>query len=191
MVADRRSRLRSATENAHRRLDAVVDDAGYFLDRPSYAAYLRATLRARQPLELALNQCGAETLFALWPDRAIASALRTDIEDVTEAETPAEDNPVGLGQVFSQAQAIGTLYVLEGSALGARYLAPRAHSIGMSPTFGARHFARQTAIPKTWSTFLAVLEALSFDAAQEDECIAASIAAFDRFERAYGGQTGR
>jgi heme oxygenase len=188
MLADRRSRLRSATESAHRRLDGVVNDAGYFLDRPSYAAYLQATLRARQPVELALNECGAEKLFVPWPNRTIVSALCSDIQDVTEAAAPIEINSIVLGKKFSPAQAIGTLYVLEGSALGARHLAPRAHSLGMSPTFGARHFAHQTAIPKTWSAFLRVLEAVSFDASQEDECVAAARAAFDRFERAYAGE---
>ena len=188
MLADRRSRLRSATENAHRRLDEAVDDAGYFLDRPSYAAYLQATLRARQPLELALNECRAEKLFDLWPDRTIAPALRTDIQDVTEAATLIQSYSIVPDQAFSPAKAIGPLYVLEGSALGARHLARRAHAIGMSATFGARHFAQQTAIPKTWSAFLRILEAVSFDASEEDECVAASKAAFDRFERAYAGE---
>lgn len=189
MLADRRSRLRSATDIAHRRLDAVVDDAGYFLDRPSYAAYLKATLRARQPLELALNECRAESLFKLWPDRAIAPALCTDIQDVTQAASRTQGYSIVPGPAFSPAQVIGTLYVLEGSALGARHLAPRAHAIGMSATFGARHFAQQTAIPKTWSTFLRVLEAMSFNASEEDECVAASRAAFNHFERAYAGNS--
>ena len=188
MLSDRRSRLRSATENAHRRLDEVVNDAGYFLDRPSYAAYLQATLRARQPLEFELSECRAEQLFDLWPDRAIAPALYPDIQDVIRAAELTESNIIVLGQAFSPAEAIGTLYVLEGSALGARHLAPRAHAIGMSATFGARHLAQQNAIPKTWSAFLRVLEAVSLDASQEDECVAASRAAFERFERAYAGE---
>jgi heme oxygenase len=191
MLADRRSRLRSATENAHRRLDGVVEDAGYFLDRPSYAAYLQATLRARQPLELALNKCRAENLFNLWPERAIAPALRTDIQDVTQSASLTQNYLIVPGPAFSAAQVIGTLYVLEGSALGARHLAPRAQAIGMSATFGARHFAQQTAIPKTWSTFLRLLEAVSFDVSEEDECVEASMAAFAFFERSYTSKNDR
>lgn len=186
MLADRRSRLRSATENAHRRLDRVVDDAGYFLDRLSYATYLQATLRARQPLELALNECRAANLVNLWPTHAIAPALRIDIQDVTQA-APTQSCSAGPAPAFSVAQVVGTLYVLEGSALGARQLALRAQAIGMSATYGARHFAQQATIPKTWSAFLRVLEAVSFNASEEDECIAASRAAFDHFERAYAG----
>jgi heme oxygenase len=182
-LPDRRSRLRSATEDAHRHLDAVVDQAGFFRDRLSYVVYLRATLRARRPLELALHQCDAAKLFALSSDRDIAPALRADIEDVTGA-VPATDFIVA-GQPLSAAQALGTLYVLEGSALGARHLAPRAHSIGMSPTFGARHFARQTATPKSWSVFLRVLEAQPLDAVHEGACIEAATAAFACFARAY------
>lgn len=182
---DRRSRLRSATDDAHRRLDEIVDQAGFFDDRSSYARYLEATLRARQPLELALTDSGAETLFEVWPDRRIVAALREDIADVTGA-APAAD-PTVIVSTLSAAQAIGGLYVLEGSALGGRQLAVRAHALGMSPAHGARHFARQTAIPKSWSTFLRVLEALPLDAAGEDACIAAAIEVFASFERAYTG----
>jgi heme oxygenase len=178
---DRRSRLRSATDDAHRRLDEIVDQAGFFDDRPSYTSYLEATLRARQPLELALTDSGAEALFDAWPKRRIVAALREDIADVT-GSAPAAD-PSNVVPTLSAAQAIGSLYVLEGSALGGRQLALRAHAL--SPAFGARHFARQTAIPKSWSAFLRVLEALPLDAAQEDECITAAVAVFASFERAY------
>lgn len=184
MLIDRRSRLRSATQNAHRRLDAVVEDAGYFVDKASYAVYLEATLRARQPLERALHAYRADRLFNLWPARAIAAILYTDICDLTPGVC-ASGNPDVESPAFSAAQAIGTLYVLEGSALGARHLALRAQTIGMSATFGARHFAQQTAIPKSWSAFLKVLEAVAFNATEEDECVAAATAAFGCFERSY------
>nr|WP_295661158.1 biliverdin-producing heme oxygenase [Polymorphobacter sp.] len=184
---DRRSRLRSATDDSHRRLDEIVDQAGFFDDRPSYASYLEATLRARQPLELTLTDSGAEALFEAWPDRRIVAALREDIADVT-GTVPAAD-PIVIVSTMSPAQAIGSLYVLEGSALGGRQLALRAHAIGMSPAFGARHFAQQTATPKSWSTFLRVLEALPLDTAEEDACIAAAVAVFASFERAYSAVT--
>lgn len=180
---DRRSRLRSATDDAHRRLDEIVDRAGFFDDCPSYASYLKATLRARQQLELALTDSGAEALFEVWPDRRIATALRQDIADVTGGEAAADASV--LVSTLSAAHVIGSLYVLEGSALGGRQLALRAHALGMSPAFGARHFARQTAIPKSWSAFLRVLEALPLDTAEEDACIEAAIAVFASFERAY------
>ena len=188
MRGDRRSRLREATEGVHRKLDGIIDDAGYFVDRRSYADYLTATLHARQPLEAALNECKAERLFNMWPDRIISPALSMDIKDVAEQILVVDKNTIVFGKVFSAAQAVGTLYVLEGSALGARHLAPRAHAIGMNDTFGARHFARQLATPKSWLAFLQVLEAASFDSSQEKECVEASIATFGFFERAYTNQ---
>ncbi|UAJ09257.1 biliverdin-producing heme oxygenase [Glacieibacterium megasporae] len=180
---DRRSRLRSATDHAHRRLDAIVNYAGFFDDCRSYAAYLDATLEAREPLERALTESGATTFFEMWPDRLIAPALRADIADVRGADPRSA--PDAAGPLMSAAQTIGSLYVLEGSALGGRQLALRAYALGMGPAFGARHFARQTAIPKSWSAFLRVLEALPLDAGAENECIAAALAAFASFERAY------
>ncbi len=179
---DRRTRLRSATDQAHRRLDELVDQASFFNNRLSYARYLLATLHARSPIECALTDSGVGAMFDIWTDRCIAAALRADIADVTGA-APAE--PSVSHVALSAARVIGSLYVLEGSALGGRQLAVRAHVLGMSPAFGARHFALQTAIPKSWSAFLRVLEATPLDAAEEDDCVAAALGVFAAFERAY------
>jgi heme oxygenase len=183
---DRRSRLRSATSKAHARLDERVGRAGFFDDRVAYADYLEATLRARQSIKTALDRYGATKLFALWPQRMIASALRADIRDVSGHGNASAKDVIDEIGIDTDAQVFGVLYVLEGSALGARVLARRAEAIGMTASFGARHLALQTAVPKAWSNFLSILEAAPLDTGQEDECVGAAIETFDRFERGYG-----
>ena len=158
--------------------------AGMFDDRERYAAYLGATLRAREPVEQALDRAGAEQLFAMWPDRRIAAALRADIADLTGAAAETEEAPPGVPIVNTSAQTFGTLYVLEGSALGARLLKRQAEAIGMSSTFGARHLALQTQTPNAWKKFVELLDAADFDSEQEAECVAAAIATFAVFEAA-------
>jgi len=118
-------------------------NAGMFDNRERYAAYIGATRRAREPLEQALDQAGAEQLFAMWPRRKIASALRADIANLS-GKAVVENNPPSAPVPKNPAQMLGILYVLEGSALGARLLIRRAEAMGMSSTFGARHLASQT-----------------------------------------------
>ena len=159
-----------------------------FDDWERYAAYLGATLRAREPLEQALDDAGAERLFAMWPDRKIAAAIRADIADLS-GEYARECSPPRLSAPKSSAQMLGILYVLEGSALGARLLIRRAEAMGMSSSFGARHLALQTDTPNAWSSFVAILDAAEMDSEQEAQCAAAAIATFAVFEAAVGEAT--
>ena len=163
--------------------------AGMFDDRERYAAYLGATHRAREPLERALDQAGAEQLFAMWPRRKIAAALRADIADLS-GEAVVESSPPSAPVPKTPAQMLGILYVLEGSALGARLLIRRAEAMGMSSSFGARHLASQTDTPSAWASFVAVLDAAEMDSEQEAECTAAAIATFAVFEAAVGEAAG-
>jgi heme oxygenase len=190
-MTGRRARLRVATTEAHARLDALIDEAGFFEDRLRYAVYLQATWRARQQLELALDTSAVEMLFPAWPKRRISAALCADSADIGKILQPSEDDSVCPPPSYEPAEALGVLYVLEGSALGARLLAPRAERLGLTPSFGARHFAVQLSMPHAWPAFLAILEAASLDVAEERACIEAAIATFMHFERVYRSATAR
>ena len=188
MVADgsqRRQRLRRATQMAHARLDARIGEHGLLSSRESYQAYLQATWTARQPLELALEASGASEVYTPWRERAVSAALSQDITDLSGR--PPIDAPRGRcsSAPLTAAQALGVLYVLEGSALGARVLEKRALAIGMTPTFGARHMARQTAQPKAWSVFVDILDRAPLSAPDDLACVAAARAAFEAFELAF------
>lgn len=182
-TSGRRSRLRTATAEAHARLDDIVDTAGFFRDRDRYAVYLHATLHARNPIEAALGRATVEAPPAGWPHRVIGPALRADIRDVTGFEPPADVVEATLAH--TPAQTMGVLYVLEGSALGARVLSKRAAALGMGPEYGARHLAQQISEPAAWPAFLSALEAAILDPEQETACIRAATTAFARFESAY------
>jgi heme oxygenase (biliverdin-IX-beta and delta-forming) len=184
-LTNRRSRLRSATADAHDRLDSIVDAAGFFDDRTLYAVYLQATWRARHPIEMALTRGRAILSLTEVPYRVIAPALCADIFDITGSPPSEEANTAVMSYADTAAQALGIIYVLEGSALGARVLARRASALGMGPDFGARHLAMQMAAPGAWKTFLVMLEAVALDSQQEAACVAGAIETFARFELAY------
>lgn len=182
---NRRARLRSATTKAHARLDGLVESAGFFDNHDAYVRYLDATWRLRAPIEAALVRWGAESLYPLWPRRCIASELRADFEDVSAIARLPTDRLADAQPVCGAAQALGVLYVLEGSALGASILVGRAGALGFNATFGARHLAAQTGIPRAWPEFLSVLEATSLDTVQETACVRAAVDVFELFENAY------
>jgi heme oxygenase len=63
------------------------------------------------------------------------------------------------GELFDRTPLLGTLYVLEGSSMGARVLLGNARRLGFSGLFGARHLEQQAAGLHNWRMFIALLEA--------------------------------
>jgi heme oxygenase len=181
----RRMRLRYQTHQVHRELDLVVGTAGFLEQADLYRRYLVATWRAWQPLEAILDASGAARFYPLWSERHLAASLAADMSDLGVAVPGNAKRPTPKS-IWDPASVMGTLYVLEGSALGARILAGRLKRIEMTPTFGARHIAVQIGNPKAWSTFLSVLEAFPMTNEEEERCISAAQAAFNVFEFHYG-----
>jgi heme oxygenase len=177
--SSRRSRLRSATAAAHQRLDGIVEGGGFLTDRVRYTAYLHATLRARRPIEASLDVSQAERVFPAWPTRRIADALRADLADLG---SPAGNAEGARFNIDGDGGVIGVLYVLEGSALGARVLSQRAADLGLGSSFGARHLATQTENPAAWRAFLEILEALPFGSRDDARCLEGAHRTFQLFE---------
>ncbi len=80
-------------------------------------------------------------------------------------------------------EALGWLYVSEGSTLGAAFLFKQAQSdLGLSADFGARNLAAYPDGRATvWRRFVASLDSDTLDPATHDAVIAGANAAYDRF----------
>ena len=182
-AGDRRQLLRRATAAAHRKLDALIDGAGLLNSRARYEDYLRATWAARWPDEQALELSNVGELYTAWPHRRLCAFLSEDLFDVSHAR-PVDPAWVLPGRLC-KARSLGVLYVLEGSALGARVLAPRAAAIGMTACFGARHLAHQTSQPSAWAAFIDLLTRTPMTGPDEELCVAAALATFERYEQAF------
>lgn len=184
-IADisRRFRLRNATRGEHARLDALITDAGFLTNRSRYLAYLSATLSAREAIERALDTVDAVRVYAVWPQRRIASHLRLDLRDLGHAAAlPSEPSDF---KVSGRAGIFGALYVLEGASLGAQLLQKAVLALGMDAAFGARHMAMQTADSSAWLRFTTLLDTADFDGPDEAECAQTAAQAFERFEQVY------
>ena len=165
----RRWLLRARTAEAHAAVDAAI---GGFHDLSGYRAYLRSIAAFRRPIEDWLQTVSWPRTLTDWRPSRVADAITADLEDlgitsVANAELPLPLDGDGL---------FGTLYVLEGSALGARLLLERAEQLGLSAGFGARHLALLSGNLDGWRGFLACLEqAEPFDI---DRALEASLATF-------------
>lgn len=165
-----RQTLMQGTRDLHERLDAGI---GALQSEGEYRRFLIGSHAFRAAVEPALDSaCG-------WPVLDLASALRADLADLGLTAGPVPPAP-HLDGISAQA---GALYVIEGSALGARLLYRRAQSLGMDATHGARHLAAQISETRRWTRFLEWLETSGAEPAQ---ALAAANAVFALALCAYG-----
>ncbi len=173
----RRIELRERTAKSHQELDALV---GAFDSDASYHRYLIGTAAFRPAIEQVLAQsCFPEALggYRLSP---VGREVMADMEDLGLSAPPL----VAVEECRSADAALGLLYVLEGSALGARLLVKRAAALGFDQNRGARHLARQASSLDSWRNYLEALERA--DPFVMDDCAAAALAAFDAARLAFG-----
>jgi heme oxygenase len=147
----RRFELREKTLRAHMALEGLIGPLNSVTD---YERYLQGMHSFRTPVEAWLSRAPWPAGFGTWRPVMIAAALAADMKDFDlRSRTGAIDwdASADLGTM------LGTLYVIEGSMLGAQLLLKRAHLLGLSADFGARHLALQAGTAN-WQMFLTILE---------------------------------
>lgn len=145
-----RGRLRAATTESHAMLDATV--GGWRIETASgYGAFLSASAAALTPLELALERAGVADWLPDWAHRTRRADLARDLA-VMRLATPAP----APASVPDRDFGAGLLYVLEGSRLGARFLARqvRAADAGLPLAYLTHGEGRDL-----WRSFVDWLEA--------------------------------
>lgn len=147
-----RAHLRESTSEAHASLDRMV---GSFESIESYRNYLRGISAFRAAVERKLAAAMLHRKFAGWHAEMFSELIEDDLRDL-DVMPPAPVNAPELEQ--STEAVLGMLYVLEGSALGARILYKRAQLLGFDADFGARHLAVQSRRSDRWPVFLSLLE---------------------------------
>ena len=134
-----RYRLKVATADAHARLDGRLGSLD--LRRLSdYRMFLEASGAALLPLEQALIDAGVHRHFPDWPSRSRGAAILEDLARV-RGDVPVCPviEPLNTGVMF------GTLYMLEGSRLGARVLLQSRRGLVCRPMVRLARCARQAA----------------------------------------------
>ncbi len=177
----RRFLVRDRTSLSHAKVEAAV---GSFGTLEAYKRYLRGSYLFRTMLDEQLTDVCWPPQLSLWtlPDR-LTGLMRQDMQDL-DMEPPLPVAPTSRSMMGSDLEnLLGTLYVVEGSSLGARVLYRRAQSLGLSGEFGARHLAAQAQSSERWKRLLELLEAAP--ELDLDRTVEASRATFVAVERAF------
>ncbi|WP_447793780.1 MULTISPECIES: biliverdin-producing heme oxygenase [Pseudomonas] len=183
----RSQRLNQITHEPHTKLDALVKAHAPFETQANFARFVVAQYLFQSELVSLYNDAQLTAIVTDLPARCRAEAAKADLADLdTEVPAPvagAVNNP-------TKAEALGWLFVSEGSKLGAAFLIKRAVGLGLSETFGARHLAEPAGgRAEGWKSFVKTLDGLTFSEQEEAELDKGAIDAFNRFtvllEQAY------
>jgi heme oxygenase (biliverdin-IX-beta and delta-forming) len=170
-----RARLREACAKSHRRLD---DRLGVLDLRRlhDYRTFLEISATALLPLEAALVSARVERLFPDWERRSRSRAILADIArlgGIVRASSAPDE--LGLGGI------LGTMYVLEGSRLGAGILLRQALESPHLEVLEARAYLSHGVGAHLWQSFLAPLESHGARLGDDRSAVRAALRAFDLF----------
>jgi len=170
-----RQYLKDATAMRHRTLDAgfaMLD----LRNRPDYRHFLAVQAAVLAPLEASLTRHGIQESLPDWPLRCRSDALLDDLLALGGIPIPYDiDLPSP-----TTAALMGMAYVLEGSRLGAQFL---ARTVAASPDAQVRdnmRFLRHGAGQRLWASFLPALES-TVDAEALEDAADGARRAFDLF----------
>lgn len=173
-----RSVLKDATADEHTRLDTKLG-AFDLCTVSGYRRFLEINAAALLPLEQALLRAGVRDVLPDWDDRARTEAILSDLSRL--GGTP---RLLAAPALTDLAAMLGTLYVLEGSRLGAAYLLRQVRQCSDPVISGNTAFLSHGAGRPLWPGFLAVLESHAADIIDEADIVLPARRAFALFEQA-------
>ena len=186
----RSQRLNQITNEPHQKLDALVKAHKPFEEVANFARFVVAQYLFQSELKALYTDPALKQIVPDLPERCRAEQAKADLADLN-TEVPA---PVaGAVNAPSKAEALGWIFVSEGSKLGAAFLIKRAVGLGLSDTFGARHLGEPAGgRAEGWKSFIRTLDGLELTAEEEADLDKGAVAAFERFtvllEHAYAAQ---
>ncbi len=174
-----RHRLKVATAAAHHALDERLSQFD-LTTTAHYRRFLQASAAALLPLEAALEQAGVAACFDDWARRRRSPAIITDLADLGGVTIPM-NLPV---QRPDRAFVFGTLYVLEGSRLGAVYLLRVVAASADPKVRRATQYLRHGTGAGLWHSFLSQLSREPATPDDDVRMIASAREAFAVFAKA-------
>ncbi|WP_394560791.1 biliverdin-producing heme oxygenase [Aquipseudomonas alcaligenes] len=175
----RSQRLNQATHAPHARLDSTVKAQDPFSSRENFSPFVQAQYLFQSELQ-ALYQ--NDELIAIFPDLAARCRARQAEADLADLGAAVPAAVEGAPANLSRAEALGWLFVSEGSKLGAAFLIKRVAALGLTETFGARHLGEpEGGRAAGWKLFTHTLDALRLSEEEDRAAEAGALAAFERF----------
>ena len=151
-----------------------------FESRERYGRFLTVQYLFHRDIAALYDSPALGALLPDLPGRRRLADIAADLADLG-LPVPAPGEAPALGPDAPLPEALGWLYVAEGSNLGAAFLLKAAAALGLDERFGARHLA---AAPEGrglhWKTFVAALDAVPLSAGEEARAAKGAEAAFTR-----------
>lgn len=174
----RAERLRAATHPTHEGLDRSIMIARPFESVPNYGRFLRVQAAFHHDVSPIYEMAEVAEIIPGLSSLSRLEAVRADATDLG-IELPALQAPAALGLPLPE--ALGWLYVVEGSNHGAAFLFKAALKLGLSQAHGARHLSEADAgRAAQWRRFKEGLNAPAFTPKEEARVVDGANAAFLR-----------
>ncbi|OWY34383.1 biliverdin-producing heme oxygenase [Herbaspirillum aquaticum] len=173
------ARLKDETATLHEQMHALMEQAQPFASRAQYVRFVAAQYHFQRDVEHLFED---RAIQAAVPDLQVRGREAAALADLADLDAAPGDAAIATGKV-AMPEALGWLYVSEGSTLGAAFLLKEVkEKLGVSETFGARNLA---AYPEgravVWRRFVSFLDAPGLSAQEQDAVVAGARAAFERF----------
>ncbi|MEH0844238.1 biliverdin-producing heme oxygenase [Micromonospora sp. CPCC 205711] len=180
--------LRAGTRRQHHEVERVLGLPGRIRSRADLAATLAGMLAGWQPVEDALAAVDWRPLGLADRLGAAADLIRADLRELAASgDAPPAGGDPGTGAAAPRfgtlARAVGGRYVLLGSALGGRIIAPVVDR-RLGP--GATRFFRRAGLDPEgdWAAFRAAVADHRWHPEQRAEAVVAAVETFDAIGRA-------
>lgn len=172
-------RLKHETDAQHQRMHALMERAQPFASRERYAGFVAIQYLFQRDVMHLFDDPRVRAVVDDLDCRGRVEAAHADLHDLGAA---VPDAPLATTAV-KMPEALGWLYVSEGSTLGAAFLLKEAQQqLGLGATFGARNLA---AYPdgraRVWKRFVASIDSDALADTEHDAVLAGANAAYDRF----------
>lgn len=171
-------RLKTETAEAHERMHQLMAEYAPFASRERYARFVAAQYLFQRDVE---HLFADPMVQAAVPDLSVRGRAEASLADLDDLGSPAPVEDIATAGV-AMPEALGWIYVSEGSTLGAAFLLKEVgEKLGLDASFGARNLA---AYPegrmRVWKRFVEALDAEALLPVQQPVLDGAH-AAFRRF----------
>ncbi len=175
--------IREATKDAHQSLEKqVVLRLKNIRNNADYAALLRFFYAYFNSLEHALGPYITADILPDYSSRRNSGFLKNDIEALGGNTTDLPANTIP--EIKNHLQALGALYVMEGSIMGGSIIVKMLEKAGV--TQGVSFFSGYgEATPQMWGAFTAVLNQQATNTSQKETVIHTANETFSRFQKMF------
>jgi heme oxygenase len=172
-------RLKKGTASEHDRMEVLMEKAAVFANKHNYAQHTLSQYYFQKDVEHLYHHPEVQKLI---PDLDIRGRSQAALQDLADLGLEPQCSDIATEKV-GYPEALGWIYVSEGSTLGAAFLFKEAQSkLGLSAEFGARNLA---AYPegrmRVWKRLKVALDEANFSPEEQDKVITGAMQGFARF----------